>query len=343
MAGRMVTVFGGNGFVGRHIVQRLARSGDRVTIACRDPEAAIFLKPLGDPGQITIMKANITRPDEVARAVTGADAVVNCVGLLAPSGANTFERAHVDGAGLVAKAAKDAGATAFVQISALGADETSKSQYARTKAKGEQAVLNAFPDATILRPSLIIGPEDGFMNMFAKIARWSPVLPVMGCSLLPRFATVAVEGTKWRAPTFRFCDDGGPRFHPVFVGDVADAAVRALGDGEARGKTYELVGPRTYSFRHLMELMLAATGRKRMLVPYPLFLANIAAFFLEWVPGKPLTRDQVCLLRGDNVASGTLPGLADLGITAQGIESVLPTYMWAYKPPAGRRVRPREM
>ena len=177
MAGCLVTVFGGNGFVGRHIVQRLAAQGDRVRIACRDPEAAIGLKPLGDPGQILPIKANVSVTQEVEAAVEGADAVINCVGLLAPAGRNTFERAHVEGAGNVAKAAKAAGATSFVQISALGADADSPSSYAKTKAAGEATVLDAFPEAVILRPSIIIGPEDGFLNLFASLSRWSPTTP----------------------------------------------------------------------------------------------------------------------------------------------------------------------
>jgi len=345
MAGRLVTVFGGNGFVGRHVVQRLASRGDRVRVACRDPESAIYLKPLGEPGQILLIKANIAAPDEVERAIKGADAVVNCVGLLAPFGRNSFQRAHVEGAGNVAKAAKAAGVQALVHISALGADPDSKAIYARTKAEGENAVLSAFPEAVILRPSIILGPEDGFMNMFAAIARWSPVVPIFGCPIMPKFKTEAGQDTEWRFPTFEFCSFGGTRFQPIYVGDVADAVIKGLDSSNAKGvpgKVFELAGPRVYSFRRLMELMLKHTGRKRLIVPYPLPLAFITAFFMEFIPGKPLTRDQVRLLKVDNVLSGENATITDLGLTPRGIESVLPSYLHSYQPPSGRRVRIRE-
>jgi len=342
MAGRLVTVFGGNGFVGRHIVQRLAQQGDRVRVACRDPEAAIFLKPLGDPGQIVTMKANIGVMAEVERAVAGADAVVNCVGLLASIGRNTFQRAHVEGAGNVAKAAKAAGAQSMVQISALGADPDSSSTYSKTKAEGENAVLSAFPEAVILRPSIILGPEDGFMNMFAAIARWSPVVPIIGCPIMPRFKMEAGQDTAWKFLTFEFCDFGGTRFQPIYVGDVADAAMQGLKNKDAQGKVYELTGPRVYTFRRLMELMLKNIGRKRLIVPYPIPLAYITGFFMEFVPGKPLTRDQVRMLKTDNVLTGENPTIKDLGLSPRGVEAVLPTYLSSYQPPSGRRPRIRE-
>lgn len=341
MAGRLVTVFGGNGFVGRHIVQKLAHQGDRVRVACRDPESAMFLKPLGDPGQIVLMKANVANKAEVERAVKGADHVVNCVGLLAPFGRNTFARAHVEGAGNIAEAAKAAGVKALVQVSALGANPDSPSLYAQTKAQAETAVLNAFPEAVILRPSVIIGPEDGFMNLFAAIARWSPVLPIFGCSLLPSYSMEAGNDTAWRFPTFEFCANGGTRFQPVYVGDVADAALTALKNTQAHGKVFELAGPNTYTFRDLMELMLKYTGRKRLIVPMPLPLASVVAFFMEFLPSKPLTRDQVKLLKIDNVVSGENLTFKDLGLSPRGIESVLPSYLHNFKPPSGRRVRIR--
>jgi len=343
MAPRLVTVFGGNGFVGRHIVQRLAARGDRVRVACRDPEAALFLKPLGDPGQIVAVKANVGAPGEVERALAGGDAVVNCAGLLAPMGRNTFERVHVDGAANVARAAQAAGIKALVHISALAADETAKSTYARTKAAGEAAVRAAYPGAVILRPSIILGPEDGFMNMFAAIARWSPVIPIIGCPIMPKFKMESGQDTPWRFPTFEFCDFGGTRFQPIFVGDVADAVLAGLQNPQTHGKLYELTGPRVYSFRELMELMLKSTGRKRMIVPYPIPVAFITAFFMEWLPGKPLTRDQVRLLKTDNVLSGANPTISDLGITPSSIEAVLPTYLRTFQPPSGRRVRMREL
>ncbi|MBL4613350.1 MAG: complex I NDUFA9 subunit family protein [Magnetovibrio sp.] len=346
MAGRLVTEFGGNGFVGRHIVQRLANRGDRVRIACRDPESALFLKPLGDPGQILLIKANVGVMAEVERAVKGVDAVVNCVGLLAPSGRNTFQRAHVEGAGNVAKAAKAAGVKSLVQISSLAADPDSKSDYARTKSAGENSVLDAFPEAVILRPSIIIGPEDGFMNMFAKIARWSPVVPIIGGSILPKFKMEAGTGTEWKFPTFEFSDLGGTHFQPIFVGDVADAVIKGLdscaGVDGAQGKVFELAGPRVYTFRRLMKMMLKAIKRSRLVLPYPTPLAYIAAFFMEFIPGKPLTRDQVTLLQTDNVLSGENLTIQDLGLEPRGIDSVLPSYLSAYQPPSGRRDRMHE-
>ncbi len=341
MPGRLVTVFGGNGFVGRHIVQRLAQQGARVRVACRDPEAAIFLKPLGDPGQIVTVKANVAVIEEVERAVADADTVVNCVGLLAPFGRNTFQRAHVEGAGNIAKAAKAAGATAMVQVSALGADAQSDAVYAKTKAEGEQAVLSAFPEAVILRPSIIVGPDDNFFNMFAAMARLSPALPVIGCSLFPRVSMKSSEGSAYGNINYEFCDSGGPKFQPIFVGDVADAVLEGLGNPGARGKIYELCGPRIYSFRELMELMLKTIQRDRILMPIPFAMATIMAFFMELVPGKPLTRDQVKLLRTDNVLSGDNPVAQDLGITPRGIEAEL-SYLTAYRPPSGRRSRIRE-
>lgn len=339
MARRLVTVFGGNGFVGRHIVQRLAHQGARVRVVCRDTEAAMFLKPLGDVGQIVLMKADITNKAEVAHAVDGADAVINCVGLLAPSGRNTFERVHVEGAQTIAEAAKAAGVKALVQVSALGADAESDSTYARTKAAGEAAVLAAFPEATILRPSVIVGPEDDFLNKFAAMARLSPVLPVMGAPIIPDYKMEKGVDTDWKFPTFGFDHAGGTRFQPVFVGDVAAAALTAIDTAAAQGQTFELVGPTVYTFGELMELVLKYTQRKCYLMPLPLSLAAIMAVFMELVPGKPLTRDQVRLLKNDNVATGDHKTLADLGLTAHTLETVVPSYLATYRPPSGRRGR----
>ncbi len=343
MAGRLVTVFGGNGFVGRHIVQRLANQGDRVRIACRDPEAAIILKPLGNPGQILPVKANLANTAEVEAAVEGADVVINCVGLLASSGRNTFERIHVEGAANAAKAAKAAGAKSFVHISALGADADSPSEYAKTKAAGEKAVLEAFPEAVILRPSIIIGPEDGFLNMFAKLSRWSPIVPILGTPLLPKFAMEPGHDTHWHFPNFSFEAFGGTKFQPIFVGDVAQAAVNAIDNADTQGKVFELAGPRVLSSRRLMRIMLKVTQRNRILVPFPLPLASIAGFFAEFIPGKPLTHDQVKLLKSNNVLSGENPTIDALGVTPVDIESVLPGYLNTYKPPSGRRLRMREV
>ncbi|MCR4376721.1 MAG: complex I NDUFA9 subunit family protein [Rhodospirillales bacterium] len=339
---QLVTVFGGNGFVGRHIVQRLARAGHRVRVACRDPESALFLRPLGDPGQIVAVKANVASETEVARALEGADWAVNCVGILASTGRNSFSRVHETGAANVAHAAKAAGVRALVQISALGAAEDAKSKYAKSKARGELAVLKAFPEATILRPSIIVGPEDGFFNLFAAISRWSPVVPIVGCPILPKFKMVRGLQTQWLFPSFEFCDFGGTRFQPIYVGDVADAALQALAREPNQSAIYELTGPKVYTFRRLMELMLRETGHNRMIVPYPVPLAYLTALFAELIPGKPFTRDQVHMLKTDNVASGKHKTLAHLGLEPRGIESVLPSYLRSYRPPSKRRLRTSE-
>lgn len=339
MAKQLVTVFGGNGFVGRHIVQRLARAGHRVRVACRDPEAAIYLKPLGDPGQIVAIKANVGREEEVARAVKDADWVVNCAGILTSLGRNSFANVHEAGSGNVARAAKAAGARALVHFSALGASEDVQSKYAQSKARGEKAVLEAFPEATILRPSIIVGTEDAFFNRFAAISRWSPVVPIIGCPIMPKLKMVRGAQTQWLVPSFEFCDFGGTRFQPVYVGDVADAAMNALTQSAAQGEVFELTGPRVYTFRRLMELMLRETGRRRMIVPYPIPLAYVTALIAELIPGKPFTRDQVYMLKTGNVLTGEQKTIKDLGVDPRGIESVLPTYLRSYRAPCKRRLR----
>lgn len=338
----LVTVFGGNGFVGRHIVQRLAHAGHRVRVACRDPEAANFLKTMGEPGQIITLKANITREDEVARAVQGAEWVINCVGILASLSRNSFANVHEAGAGNVARAAKAAGAKALLHVSALGADTDAKADYAQSKARGEQAVLEAFPEATLFRPSIVVGPEDSFFNMFAAISRWSPVIPIIGCPIMPKFKMRPGEDTQWRFPTFEFCDFGGTRFQPVYVGDLADAVMQALTRPDAQGQIYEITGPKVYTFRRLMELLLREIGRNRMIVPYPIPLAYVTAFFAEMLPGKPFTRDQVHMLKSGNVLTGKHKTIQDLDIQPRGIESVLPSYLRAYRPPSKRRLREKE-
>lgn len=298
----VVTVFGGSGFIGRYVVQRLAKTGARVNVAVRHPERARFLKPMGHVGQVTPFFCSITDPQAVARAVQGSDAVVNLVGILAPGGHHAgFDDIHVEGARLVAEAAKAAGVKALVQISALGASAESESAYARSKAVGEEAVRAAFPEATILRPSIVFGPEDSFFNRFAAMSALTPALPLIG--------------------------GGHTKFQPVYVGDVADAVMVALTKPECQGQTYELGGPTTYCFKQLLELMMSETGRKRLLVPIPFGLAEIKGAILGLLPKPLLTRDQVLLLKQDNVVSGTLPGLAELGIAPTTVEVILPTYM----------------
>jgi NADH dehydrogenase len=306
MARGLVTVFGGSGFIGRYVVQRLARAGWQVRVAVRRPNEALFLKTSGDVGQVTPVAANIRDDRSVAAAVAGADAVINLVGILYQSGKQGFDAVQAQGAARLAAAAKAAGATRFVQISAIGADAGSDALYARSKAAGEQAVKLAFPGATILRPSIVFGAEDDFFNRFARLALMSPALPLIG--------------------------GGHTKFQPVFVGDVAAAVEKALADPGAQGKTYELAGPRVYTFRALMELLLKEIGRCRLLLPLPFALASINAAFLQLLPIPPLTVDQVRLLKRDNLATANMPGLRDLGITPTTLESVLPSYLDQYRP-----------
>lgn len=298
MQGMRVTVFGGAGFVGRYIVKRLAAAGAGVRVACRDPERAKFLKPAGDVGQVVPVQANLRYPESVRAAVEGVDAVVNCVGVLVSRGPQSFAAIHAAGAGAVASASAEAGVGKLVHISAIGADAESTAEYARSKAAGEAAVREAFPEAAILRPSLVIGPEDSFFNRFALMARLLPALPLIG--------------------------GGFTRFQPAYVGDVAEAAVAVL---DRPGGLFELGGPKTYSFRQLMELLLAEIGRKRLLVPVPFAVVKAKAAFIQFVPGAPITPDQVELLKYDNVVSEGAAGFAELGIEPRDIETVIPTYL----------------
>jgi len=300
----VATVFGGSGFIGRYIVKRLAAAGYVVRVAGRDPEAAMELRPMGAVGQIVPLYAPLTRPADVARAVADADAVVNCVGILAETRPGDFNRIHAEGAGIVARQAAASGTRHLVQVSALGADAASDSLYASSKARGEQAVLAEFPSATILRPALVFGPEDQFFNRFAAMTQWLPfVLPVVS---------------------------GGTRFQPVYVGDVADAAMAALAREDARGQTYELAGPEVFTFRELMAWILRQTGRERRLVDVPAGLARVQASILERLPGRLLTRDQLKLLGRDNIASGAA-GLRALGIGPTAMELVVPSYLERFR------------
>ncbi|WP_374654356.1 complex I NDUFA9 subunit family protein [Dongia sp.] len=306
MARGLVTVFGGSGFIGRYVVQRLARAGWQVRVAVRRPNEALFLKTAGDVGQVTPVAANIRDDRSVAAAVAGADAVINLVGILYASGKQSFDAVQAKGAARIAAAAKAAGATRFVQISAIGADPASDSAYARSKAEGEQAVKLAFANATILRPSIVFGPEDDFFNRFARMAMMSPALPLIG--------------------------GGHTKFQPVYVADVAAAVERVLEDAGTTGRTYELGGPRSYTFRALMEMMLKEIGRCRLLVPLPFALATLKASFLQLLPIKLLTVDQVRLLKRDNVVAANALGFKDLGIAPTTLEAVLPSYLDQYRP-----------
>jgi uncharacterized protein YbjT (DUF2867 family) len=303
---RLATVFGGSGFVGRYVVRQLARKGWRVNVACRDAEAAKFLKPMGDVGQITPMAVSLRDREAVAASLQNAEAAINLVGILYESGRQNFEAIHHQGAGTVAECARQAGVNRVIHFSALGADPQSPSLYGRTKAAGEAAVRAAFPEATILRPSIIIGPEDSFFNRFAGMARIAPALPLIG--------------------------GGRTRFQPVYVGDVAEAVARIIERPDTAGRIFELGGPTIYSFRQLMELMLKEIRRKRVLVPIPFGLARFKARMLQILPSPLLTVDQVRLLERDNIASGEMPGLKDLGIQPQPVETVIPSYLDRFRP-----------
>ncbi|MBV9428245.1 MAG: complex I NDUFA9 subunit family protein [Bradyrhizobiaceae bacterium] len=304
----LVTVFGGSGFLGRHVVRALARRDYRIRVAVRRPDLAGHLQPLGRVGQIHAVQANVRYPDSVAAAVRQAEGVVNLVGILFERGARTFQAVHVEGADAVARAAADAGAR-IIHVSAIGADANSPAQYARTKAAGEDAVRAAVPGAAIFRPSILFGPEDDFFNRFAAMARLSPVLPLVG--------------------------GGHTRFQPVFVGDVAEAIAQAVDGQAAGGAPYELGGPEVKTFRELMAFVLATTGRRRLLVPLPFPLASLQAAFLQFLPKPLLTPDQVKLLRVDNVVSEQAQRerrtLAAFGIEPTTIEAIVPTYLWRFR------------
>ncbi len=329
MSQKIVTVFGGSGFIGRHVVRRLAQDGAQVRVAVRDPDSANYLRLMGGIGQVVPVPTNIADPVSIARAVDGADEVVNLVGILYESGKQTFDRLHADAAKNIAAASKDAGVQKLVHLSAIGADATSESDYARTKGEGEAAVKKSFSGAIILRPSIVFGPEDGFFNLFAGVSRLSLALPVFGCPAFPKLSFFSGKGPIY----MDFYGDGGTKFQPVFVGDVADAVVAALASPDAADKAYELGGPTVYSSKELMELLLKTIGRRRMLVPVPFWILTMMGFFIEFLPKPFITRDQVKLLRRDNVAGKRVKKLKDLGVTPTAAEAILPTYLARFRVP----------
>ncbi len=301
----LVTVVGGSGFVGRHVVKALATAGYRIRVLVRDTIAAEHLKTCATVGQIAIEHADITRPETLAGKFVGSMAVVNLVSILYESGRQKFDRINIEGARAVVAEARKAGAVAFVHISALGANRATDTRYGRTKLAGEEAVMKEFPAATILRPSLIVGPEDGFFQRFARMSMISPALPLIG--------------------------GGHTKFQPVLVTDVARTVLEVLLRPETAGQTYAVVGPKTYSFRAMLELMASITGRRTWLVPVPSWMASIKAFFLELMPFAPLiTRDQVKLLKHDNIAGEGDVTTAALGLAPQAIEDVLPQLLSRY-------------
>jgi len=325
---RKITIFGGSGFIGRHLVRRLVANGCEVRVAVRDIEAAQYLKPAGEIGQIVLWQTDIKEPAQVASAIQGVDAVINLVGVLSEWGRNTFSTVHIEGARNIAEAAAAAGVKNLVHLSALGANKFGESLYARTKAMGEEAVRTAFPSATILRPSVIFGPEDGFFNMFAGISRFLPFLPLFGCPLIPKVSISGENGLTIKVDPY---GDGGTKFQPVYVGDVAEAITVALDGAAAQGKTFELGGPVVYSFKEIMELLLRFTGRRKWLVPVPFGVAKIDAFFLQMLPKPLLTCDQVTLLKSDNVVSTGADTFDTLGINPVAAETILPTYLHRFR------------
>ena len=305
----IVTIFGGSGFLGRHLVQALAKTGARMRVAVRRPELAGHLRPAGGVGQIKAVQANIRYLDSLRAPAEGADAVINLVGILAPSGKQSFKAVQDEGARHVAEAARAAGAKMFLHVSAIGADLKSPSVYGRTKAAGEEAVRDTFPGAVIVRPSIVFGPEDQFFNRFAALARILPALPVIG---------------------------GSTKFQPVFAGDVAKAIVAALRGNATEGATLELGGPEILTMKEVLERVLAYTMRKRWLVPVPFPLAKLQGALLQFLPNPPLTLDQVRLLQKDNVVSEearrenrTLEGL---GIEPISVDAAVPDYLQQYRP-----------
>ncbi len=311
--GGLATIFGGSGFVGRHTVRALAKAGWRVRAASRRPDLAGHLQPMGGVGQILPVQANLRYPDSVRAAVEGAEAVVNAVGILVPSGRQSFDAVHTEGARAVAKAAREAGVKRLVHISAIGADAKSPARYARSKAAGEEAVLEEFPDAVILRPSIVFGPEDEFFNRFASMMQMSPFLPLVG--------------------------GGRTRFQPVFVGDVA-AAVAAACEGRAKpGTVYELGGPEVLSFRELLDRTQGYAGRRRWYLRMPFWAAKLQALLTSPLPNslRPVTYDQLRMLAVDNVVSEAAlkegRTLAALGMArAHGIDAIVPTYLERFRP-----------
>jgi len=304
----LVAVFGGSGFIGRHVVRALANRGYRIRVAVRRPELTGHLQPLGRVGQIHAVQANVRYPQSVTAAVRDADAVINLVGILFERSRQRFDAVQAEGAEAVAQAAHQAGAS-LVHVSAIGADENSASHYARSKAAGERLVLAAKPDATIVRPSIVFGPEDDFFNRFAGLACIAPVLPLPG--------------------------GGHTRFQPVFAGDVAEAIAKAV-SGETRGGTiYEAGGPDVLTFKELMEFVLATIERRRLLVPAPFALLKLQAMALQFLPRPPITPDQVELLKRDNVVSEAARHegrtLEALGIVPASIGSVVPDYLWRFR------------
>ena len=298
---KLVTVFGGSGFLGRRIVKHLAAEGASVRVAVRHPERASFLERLGRDGRIELVQADVWDESSVARALAQSASVINTVGHYVEKGHATFDAVHGQGALHVARQAGQAGVKRLIHISGLGSDPASDSPYVRARGIGENLVKDAFEGATILRPSVIFGPNDAFFNALADMARQTPILPLFGM--------------------------GTTRLQPVHVGDVAEACVRVLADPSTQGNLYELGGPRVYTYKALLQLVLKQAGKSRLVVPFPFFLWDILAALMAVLPNPPLTRDQVTLMKGDNVVDGKALTLEDLGIAPASVEEILPGYI----------------
>jgi uncharacterized protein YbjT (DUF2867 family) len=312
MTGKIVTVFGGSGFLGRHLVRALCRKGWRVRVAMRRPHLGGDARLAGDIGQVQLVQANVRNRPSIKRALENADAAINLVSIMYERGSQTFNGTQSLGAANVAQLAAEAGIQKFVYVSAIGASNESHSLYARTKAEAEAATLEALPSATIVRPSIMFGPEDGFFTRFARMARLTPVMPLIG---------------------------GSTKFQPVYAGDVADAITAALARPEAQGQTYELGGPRSYTMKELLQYITREIDRPRMLLPIPMLFAAPLGYTIGALSklnpffGPPLTGDQVQLLQADNIVSPGAKTLADLGITTlETIETIAPTYLWRHRP-----------
>jgi uncharacterized protein YbjT (DUF2867 family) len=301
----VATIFGGTGFIGRHTIKKLADTGAVIRVATRHPSQANVLRTGGARGQVVPMQVDVGNDRMLAAAIDGADLVINLVGILAERGRSTFQRIHAELPGRIGAAARRAGVQRLVHISAIGADPAASARYAASKGAGEIALRDAFPAATILRPSIVFGSDDHFFNRFGAMTRFSPVLPLIG--------------------------GGKTRFQPVWVGDVAQAIAHALTDEQAAGRVFELGGPTVHRFEELMQLLLREIRRERLLLPIPFRIAELLADLTGWVPGAPLTRDQVELLKRDNVVQPGAATLADLGIEATAMELILPTYLDLYR------------
>tara|TARA_Y100000591_G_scaffold333351_1_gene376169 strand:- start:22743 stop:23699 length:957 start_codon:yes stop_codon:yes gene_type:complete len=310
MNNEVVTIFGGSGFIGRHIVRGLATRGALIRIAVRNPSRAKFLQPLGDVGQITFVKSNIIDKDSVNQLIEESDHVINLVGTFSNKGNENFDSIHIQSPKNISSACKKFGVKNLIHVTSIGVDQKSPSQYFKSKAYGEEEVKKYFPDAIIHRPSLIFGPQDKFFNLFASIAQYSPFMPIFGET---------------------FFSYGRTLYQPVYVQDVANGIINSLEKNRSKGKVFEIGGPTVYSFQEIMEIVLKYSGKKRFLIPFPFAYAKILATLTEFLPINLITRDQVKQLTIDNIVGSKSLTLQDLGITPTPLESIVPSYLDKFK------------